>query len=189
MDCPPSSRFLLALDEHPRRAELLTSVSQDMYGGEEPRRLLRRIASAGGAVVYVGVRKTATPEEHRSLGLYERMLREVIRRIDEYCRVDCPPSSRFLLALDEHPRRAELLTSVSQDMYGGEEPRRQLIEPPFHLESHRYQTVQAADWIAGLVGRIGAFWVEEAAWPENEVFHRYFESRLWAVRVRSGIRD
>ena len=34
-------------------------------------------------------------------------------------------------------------------MYGGEEPRRALIEPPFHLESHRYQTVQAADWFGG----------------------------------------
>ena len=39
-------------------------------------------------------------------------------------------------------------------------PRRQLIEPPFDLESHRYQTVHAADWIASLVGRLGAFWKE-----------------------------
>ena len=36
-------------------------------------------------------------------------------------------------------------------------PRRQLIKPPFDLESHRYQTVHAADWIASLVGRLGAF--------------------------------
>ena len=63
---------------------------------------------------------------------------------------------RFLLALDEHQQRTALLTAAAQDMYGGDEPRRQLIEPPLQLESHRYQTIQAADWIAGLVGRLGA---------------------------------
>ena len=72
-------------------------------------------------------------------------------------------------------------------MYGGG-ARRQLVEPPFHLESHRYQTVQAADWIAALVRRLGAFWKEPDAWPENEVFVRYFGRRLADVQVRSGIR-
>lgn len=56
------------------------------------------------------------------------------------------------------------------------------------LESHRYQTLQAADWIAGLVGRLGAIWTEPDAWPENVVFRRYFESRLRRVQVRSGVR-
>ena len=63
-------------------------------------------------------------------------------------------------------------------MYAREEPRRHLIEPPFHLESHRYQTLQAADWIAGLVGRLGAIWADPAAYRENEMFLRYFGQRL-----------
>ena len=37
-------------------------------------------------------------------------------------------------------------------MYGAEEPGRHLIEPLFQGESRRCQTLQAADWIAGLVG-------------------------------------
>ena len=61
--------------------------------------------------------------------------------------------------------------------------------PPFHLESHRYQTIQAADWIAGLVGRLGAIWADPEAWPENEAFQRYFEHRLHRVSRRSGIRN
>lgn len=73
-------------------------------------------------------------------------------------------------------------------MYGTDEPRRHLIEPPFHLESHRYQTVQAADWIAGLVGRLGAIWKDPSSYPENDVFRRYFEHRLNHVSRRSGIR-
>lgn len=85
--------------------------------------------------------------------------------------------------------RRELVTSVARDMYGGEEPRRQLIEPPFQLESHRYQTLQAADWIAGLVGRLGSIWKEPEARPENVVFRRYFERRLTRYQVRSRVRD
>ena len=73
-------------------------------------------------------------------------------------------------------------------MYAREEPRRHLIEPPFHLESHRYQTLQAADWIAGLVGRLAAAWADPDTYPENQVFRRYFEHRLHRVSRRSGVR-
>ena len=73
-------------------------------------------------------------------------------------------------------------------MYAREEPRRHLIEPPFHLESHRYQTLQVADWIAGLVGRLATAWAVPLAYPENQVFRRYFEHRLNGVSRRSGVR-
>ncbi len=73
-------------------------------------------------------------------------------------------------------------------MFGGQSPRRRLIEPPIHLESHRYQTIQAADWIAGLVGRLGAVWADPVSYPENEIFRRYFERRLNGVSRRSGIK-
>lgn len=153
-----------------------------------PARLFREISRTRGRVFYVGIQKTASPVDHRVNGLYSGMLREAIWRLDQFCELDCGPQARFFLALDEYSRRQELLTQVSRDMYGGEDPRKALIEPPFHLESHRYQTVQAADWIAALVGRLGAYWAEPGAWPENEVFQRYYGSRLRGVRVRSGIR-
>ena len=152
-------------------------------------RLLNKISSVGGRVFYVGMRKTAYPAAHDANAMYLRVLAEAIRRIDGFCRDDHAPPERFLLALDEHPMRAELLTAAARGMYGGTDPRRQLIEPPFHLESHRYQTVQAADWIAGLVGRLGAIWKEPDAWPENVVFRRYFEHRLTRIQVRSRVRD
>ena len=108
-------------------------------------RLLTRIERSGGHVFYTGIRKISTTESHDANALYSAMQREAIGRIDTFCREDCAPPARFLLALDEHPRRAELLTAVARDMYAGDDPRRQLVEPPFHLESHRYQTVRAAD--------------------------------------------
>ena len=152
-------------------------------------RLLNKIASVGGRVFYAGIRKTAEPEAHDANALYASVLAEAIRRLDDFCRDDHASPERFLLALDEHPLRAELLTAAARDMYGTEGPRRQLIEPPFHLESHRYQTVQAADWIAGLVGRLGAICKEPEVWPENVVLRRYFEYRLTQAQVRSGVRD
>ena len=74
-------------------------------------------------------------------------------------------------------------------MYAGPDRRRHLIEPLFNLESHRYQTIQAADWIAGLVGRLGAVWADPESYPENVVFRRYFEHRLNRISRRSGIRQ
>jgi len=58
-----------------------------------------------------------------------------------------------------------------------------------NLESHRYQTIQAADWIAALVGRLGAVWSDPESYSENGVFRRYFEHRLNRISRRSGIRQ
>ena len=150
-------------------------------------RLFNKIERLGGFVFYVGIRKTFSPDRHRSNQLYEQVLLEAIKRIDGFCTGDCKPPDTFLLALDEHAQRPALLTKVSQSMYGNE-PRRQLIEPPFHLESHRYQTIQAADWIAALIGRLGAFWADPDAYQQNVVFSTYFEQRLKRAARRSRIR-
>ena len=75
-------------------------------------------------------------------------------------------------------------------------PRRQPIKPPFDLESHRYQTVHAADWIASLVGRLGAFRKEPGAWarsgrnrtpsrlPLPQVLLRYLPDHHRSIRLR-----
>ena len=151
--------------------------------------MLNKIEGLGGFVFYVGVRKTASPDRHRPNRLYTKVLLEAIKRIDQFCELDCDPPDDFLLALDEHALRPAFITEVSRSMYGGAERRRRLIEPLFHLESHRYQTVQAADWIAGLVGRLGAIWADEAAFSENIVFRRHFEHRINRLSRRSGIRN
>ncbi len=150
-------------------------------------RLFGKIASLNGFVFFVGRPKTAPPHIHNPNRLYIAVLLEAIKRINAYCAEDCDPASNFVLALDHHDRRSEMITAASQSMYGGPEPLRHLIEPPFHLESHRYQTIQAADWIAALVGRIGAIWQNPTEYPENQVFRTYFESRLNRVSCRSGI--
>ena len=151
-------------------------------------RLFNKIKSLRGLGFYVGIKKTAPPAKHRPKILYTRVFLEAIKRIDAFCATDCQPPNNFLLILDEHQQRADLITRAAQSMYGKEQ-RRHLIEMPFHLESHRYQTLQAADWIAGLVGRLGAIWADPAAYAENDVFRKYFEQRLNRICLRSGIRS
>ena len=151
-------------------------------------RLFNKIETLRGFVFYVGIRKTAAPGAHSPNRLYARVFLEAIKRINDFCVKDRSRRDNFIVILDEHDQRAALVTAAGRSMYGKAEPRRHLIEPPFHVESHRYQTLQAADWIAGLVGRLGAIWADPAAYPENEVFRRYFEHRVNRVSHRSGIR-
>ena len=151
-------------------------------------RLFNQINELGGFVFYVGMRKTKPLDAHQPKQLYKAVLDKAIRHIDQFCEKDCKPPEDFILILDQHEHRPELITRVSQAMYGGDEPRRHLIEPLFQVESHRYQTMQAADWIAGLVGRLGAYWAESTAYPENKVFCQYFQQRLKEVSHRSSVR-
>lgn len=151
-------------------------------------RMFNKITAVGGFAFYVGQGKPQSAEEHDPNALYRHILREAIKRIDQHCEADCDPCERFLLTLDEHDQRDALITQAAVAMYGADR-RRCLVEPPFQVESHRYQTMQAADWIAGLVGRLGAYWKAPDEFPENEIFARYFAARVHRCAVRSGIRD
>jgi hypothetical protein len=151
-------------------------------------RFLNKIRSVNGRVIFVGIEKHATPHDHDPNALYISLLRETIKRINQYSEVDCVNGTNFLLVLDEHDQRDALVTAAAQAMYNSEEPRRRLIEPPFQVESERYQTVQAADWIAGLVGRIAAVWARPDEYQDWTPFRTYFEARLNHAAVRSGVR-
>ena len=151
-------------------------------------RFMNKIENVGGHVFYVGVEKTSSLEQHDANALYVSILREAIKRWDQFCEDDIGGDSGFLLVLDEHDQRERLVTAAAQAMYQAGEPRRHLIEPPFQVESHRYQTVQAADWIAGLTGRIAAIWAKPDEYADWLPIRRYFEARLNRAALRSGVR-
>ena len=152
------------------------------------KRFFNKIDRCGGKIIYVGVKKNSGPEQHVSRSLYRAVLREAIKRIDQYCSEDCEQQSRVLILMDEHEERETLLTEASRSMFNKDQPRRHLVEPPVQVESHRYQTLQAADWICGLIGRFGAYWVDPSGFPEL-AWTREFQHHLTRVTVRSGIRN
>lgn len=152
-------------------------------------RLFNKIDRLGGHLFYVGLRKTSPIEEHNPKSLYLAVLREAIKRLNSFCEEDCQDSALFTLIMDEHEQRLQFVTEAARAMFNSNEPRRCLVEPPFQVESHLYQTVQAADWIAGLVGRMGCHWQAHEEYPDFEIFSTYFEARLNAASVRSGMRS
>ena len=147
-------------------------------------RLLDKVTQLNGFVLYVGVKKTGAAKGN---DLYENVFVEVLKRVDHFCKEDCSPPGRFVVVLDEHSLRHKIVTLAGQSMFGGPNPRRHLIEPPFQVESHRYQTLQAADWIAGLMGRIGAYCADPVAYDDYEVFVKYFGRRVYNTSRRCGI--
>ena len=148
-------------------------------------RLLNKIEQLGGFVFYVGIEKARSPKKQNSL--YVRSLSEVTKRIDQFCSLNCAPSENFILILDEHPMRSELITTVSKSMYSKKRRRRCIIEPLFQVESHRYQTIQAADWIATLIERILSVDVEPRDFRSNNIFTDLFHAQIERTQKQSGL--
>ena len=150
-------------------------------------RFLKKISTCGGHVIYVGLHKQATVEDHKPLRLYLAVLKETIKRLNAFCEQE-KDRTDFLIVMDEHQERDSLLTEASRAMFSRNDPKRRLIEPPFQVESHRFQTVQAADWICGLIGRLAPFWVLPQEFPDSSIVETYFGPRIRQASVRSGIR-
>ena len=150
-------------------------------------RFLAKISGCGGRVIYVGLHKQVDVKDHKPLRLYLAVLREMIKRLNALCEHD-QEKSEFLLVMDEHQERESLLTEASRAMFAKENPKRRLIDPPFQVESHRYQTVQAADWICGIVGRLAPYWVSPDEFPDLSLVENFFGPRVQQASAASGIR-
>lgn len=80
--------------------------------------------------------------------------------------------------------RLEVFAGAASFMFSHENATR-LLEPPMEVESHMYQTVQAVDWICGLLERIAAYKFD----PDFAGFKwapRYFGGRLARVTSSSS---
>jgi len=92
------------------------------------------------------------------------------------------------MIMDEHQEHDAIITAVAQTMFAKGLPRRRLIEPPFQVTSHRYQTIQAADWLCGLIGRLGAFQTGLPEFAEYDWAERYFGTRIRQASIASGVK-
>jgi hypothetical protein len=97
-------------------------------------------------------------------------------------------NAQFLMVLDEQDGgfRPQIVAEASRQMFGNE--RFTMIEPPIQAESHLFQTLQCADWLCGLLGRVGCYRARPDEYPELAWTTKYFLARLNRVVVRSGIR-
>ncbi len=150
-------------------------------------RILNHISRVGGQCVYVGREKYSIPEDHDAKSLYLAVLRETIKRIDQFSE---RKDDQWLLIVDEQEKsqfRKQIVATASTDMFGPAR-RIRLIEPPIQAESHLFQTLQCADWICGLVGRLGAFVCRPDEYPELDWTATYFQARLNRLAPFSSFR-
>ncbi len=169
---------------------LYTLANIEKYRGlrQATFRLLNRVRADGGYVFYTGEHKTVVPEVHDSAETFKRQLLQTVRKIDRFCHEQ---KSTFAILLDEQQagnawreRNVEACTlAMFED---ATEKTRALVEPPMQGESHLYQTLQCADWLCGLIGRLTACRVSPQEYADWDVFCRYFETRIADVSLPSS---
>jgi hypothetical protein len=157
-------------------SDLFTSKNISKYQSISlaAKRIINKIYKCDGRIVYYGRQKYLPPHRSNSMGLYTTVIGHTIRQLDRFC---VERDEQFMVILDEHESRTELLEAAAKTMFG-DEPARTLIEPPFQVESHLYQTIQAADWIATLVGRLLVYRVAPAEYPDWEWAEKSFGARI-----------
>jgi hypothetical protein len=150
---------------------------------EAANRLINKIYKLDGRIIYYGREKYMTPDHSNPSGLYTTVLSHTIRSADKFCQ---NKRQLFTMTLDQHSDRIRLLETSAKTMFGSD-PARNLIEPPFHVESHLYQTVQAADWIATLVGRLLAYRASPIEFQDWDWAENYFGSRIDGASTHSRL--
>jgi hypothetical protein len=150
-------------------------------------RILNKIKLEGGFIFYVGLEKKITIKDHNSEKLYRVAVKEAIKRLDQHC---ARTHDNLMIILDEQESnfRHKIVETASLSMFG-KDARKTLIEPPIQAESHLYQTLQCADWMCGLIGRLSCHRVRPDEYADYECVETYFGSRISQVALRSGIRS
>src|SRR6266542_3442586 len=146
-------------------------------------RLLNYIRDCGGKAFYYGREKISGTTNVNSTGLHTTVLGHAIRQLDSFCQTD---GTNFVMVVDEHSASKRLLVTASKTMYG-HTPARHLLCPPFEVKSYINQNIQAADWVAAIVGRLCAHEIRPAEYGDHDKFHIYFWQRLHQVVTHSTV--
>jgi hypothetical protein len=159
-------------------------------------RLISKIKDYGGFVFYNGIEKEPPSEEHAPEGLYLSVLRDSIRRIDNYCTSNEATFSMLLDSIDsDEPGarrkfRLEGIKVAGIEMFGSYRgyTSKALLELPYQLESHLYQNLQCADWFCGLLGRYLAYAVLPDQYSDYKIVNDCFGRRLQSVLKANSLR-
>ncbi|WP_368266727.1 DUF3800 domain-containing protein [Corynebacterium ulcerans] len=101
-------------------------------------------------------------------------MKQLIQRVNWSLAED----QRHLMILDKQgpKERMKIFASSAAFMFSHQDADK-LLEPPLEVESHLYQTVQCADWICAILGRITAY-KYGPQFQEFEWAIKYFGNRL-----------
>lgn len=147
-------------------------------------RLLNYVRDSNGKIFYYGREKISGTTSVNSVGLYKTVLGQAIRQLESFCKA---MDTNFVLIVDEHSARKQLLITSLQRMYDHDDPTRHMLSPPFEVESYANQNIQAADWIAAMTGRLWARRIRPKEYADHEDFEKYFWDRLHKIATHSTV--
>jgi hypothetical protein len=148
-------------------------------------RILNKINKFGGKVFYYGREKITGTEDGNPNGLYKTIFSEAIRKLDAY---SAEQRKNFVIVVDEHSARKELLETAVKTMYG-RTPTFHLASPPFEVESHLNQNIQAADWIAAIIGKLWTYRLRQTEWVDLKPYEDFFWTRVHTLATHSTVME
>lgn len=146
-------------------------------------RLINYVRNCGGKIFYYGREKLRGTTNVKPTGLYTTVLSHTIRQLESYSGF---AKTNYVMVVDEHSARKQLLITASKTMFG-QDPARHLISPPFEVESYINQNIQAADWIAAIVGRLWAYEILPSDYADHLKLRNYFWDRVHQVATHSTV--
>jgi nitrogen regulatory protein PII-like uncharacterized protein len=147
-------------------------------------RVINRITNDGGFLFYVGEAKKVGVENHKPQMIYTSSLKEIIKRLDDEFKGQ---DAQFLIFMDDHESRTQIVKNAIYEMH--QQQKYQLIEAPVQVDSKLYQTIQCADWLCSIYGKLSYYNVEPNAKPEYSIFKLYFGDRVERAQKRSNVRN
>lgn len=175
----------LAYEWEKKGTNLFTATSIERYPKirDSMFRMMSEIKKRKGYIFYYGREKIRDNDSLNANGLYTTVFSHAIRKIDAYCE---GIGENFVIVLDENSARKELLVTAAKTMFGNA-PARRMISPPFEVESHLNQNIQAADWIATITGRLWNYRLDEVGFHNYQPYEKYFWTRLHSMATHSTI--
>ncbi len=147
-------------------------------------RIINRITKEGGFLFYVGQAKFKDIEKHNDQKIYTCVLSEIIKRLDDEFKNQ---DAQFLILMDDSESRASIVKNAIYEMHQNE--KYQLIEAPMQVDSKLYQTIQCADWLCSIYGKISFYDIEPESKPDYVLFKRYFGDKIASAQKRSNVRN
>jgi hypothetical protein len=100
-------------------------------------RLINSVRDCGGSLFYYGREKiTGDNANLDSIGLYTTVLGHTIRQLEAYGKTF---DENFIMVVDQHSARKQLLVTASKTMFG-HTPARHMLSPPFEVRATSAKT-------------------------------------------------
>lgn len=145
-------------------------------------RLLNLISELGGGVVYSGLEKHLPQEKHDSVVLHKTCARRCVKLINDAFQGD---DGRFIVIFDEHSNHKDKVQHLVSNI-ADQSDRIALIETPFQGDSELYNSIQAADWVCSLLGRVFAYMASPDTQQVNLPYYERFSPVIKKMSFRNS---